>query len=54
MTVMFDKIPRDAVYCHVVLCVLRIIADQSEVFDDIFWMLFIMVMLGSPQFGLHI
>jgi len=53
-TLMLDKLPCAAVYCHPVLCVLHIVEWYSEVFDHSVRMLSIMAVLGSHEFGLRI
>jgi hypothetical protein len=52
-TLMLDKLPCAAVYCHAVCCVLRIVEWCPEVFNQSIWMLSITAVLGSHEFGLR-
>jgi len=54
MTLMLDKLPRAAVYCHAARCVLCIVESCSEVFDHRGRMLFITEVLGPHEFRLCI
>jgi len=53
-TLMLYQLPGATGYCSAVRCVLRIVDQSSEVFDDSVRMLSIMVVLGSQEFGLRI
>jgi len=53
-TLMLDKLPRAAVYCHTVRFVLCIVEECSELFDHSVRMLSITAVLGPHEFGLRI